>query len=111
MNENNMNPDKTYVMQAPVMFTESYIRGFLAKALELGRIPTVEEFDYCEKNNSEAIKVENTVLMALSFTAALNTAQHNALMAMCPERIQHTFKLFAEHGVVLSIFQDNYAND
>ena len=110
MSENNMTPDKTYVMQAPVMFNESYIWEFIAKALEVGHIPTEEEFEYCEKDNRSTAKIENTVLMALSFTAALNTSKHNALMEMCCDRIRDTFKLFADHGVVLTIFQDNYAN-
>ena len=101
--------EKLYVMQTPVMFKESYIRDFVTKALEGGYIPSEEEFEYCEKGNLAA--VENTLLMALSFTAALNTSHHKALLAMCEDRIRDTFKLFAEHGVVLSIFRDKFTDN
>lgn len=101
--------DKTYVVQAPVMFNESYIREFIKKALEVGHIPTEEEFEYCEKDNRSAAKIENTLLMALSFTAALMSDNHEALLAMSSDLIKDTFNLFKEHGVVLTIFQDMYS--
>lgn len=99
---------KEYALQTP-KYSESYIREFVAKAFEVGHIPTVAEFEYCEKDNSVSIQIENTVLMALSFTAALNTAQHNALLEMCDERTRVIFESFEEHEVVLTIFENHYA--
>ena len=100
---------KTYMMQTSAMFSESYIREFIDKALKLGHIPSEKEFEYCEKDNGSEAKVENTLLMALSFTAALMSDNHKALLAMSSDRIKDTFKLFTDHGVVLTIFQNLYS--
>lgn len=94
----------------PVLYEEEYIREFIRTALELGHIPSFEEFKYSEPDNSEAAAQENTSLMALSFTAAINTEQHKKLMAIMSPRIRDTFQLFKSHGVVLSIFENNYNN-
>ena len=103
-----MEKEKTIVMRAPVMFEESYVKAFITQAVELGHIPSADEFNYSEKDNSAA--AENTTLMALSYTKALNTKQHNTLLSMVPDRISEIFKLFTQHGVVLSIYESYYSN-